>query len=180
VIVTLPNGTSFTLTGNQAIPFGARVDARKGRVRIVASDGQGGTYDAVFFEGIFVVTQQTLATAGGGKARAAATRPKIVVDLKLVENVGLSSCPKSRARAAAAPSKKRKRHLWGDGKGQFRITGRHSSATVRGTLWMVEDRCDGTLTRVRRGLVEVRDFTNKKTVLVKAGKQYLAPARRKR
>ena len=50
------------------------------------------------------------------------------------------------------------RKLWGKGKGSFRTEGRRSSATVRGTWWLVEDRCDGTFTRVRQGTVDVRDF----------------------
>jgi hypothetical protein len=37
---------------------------------------------------------------------------------------------------------------------------------------------DRTLTRVKRGVVEVRDLVKRKTVLVKAGEQYLARARR--
>ena len=45
---------------------------------------------------------------------------------------------------------------------------------MRGTTWTVEDRCDGTLTTVKRGEVAVRDFRLKKTILVKAGKSYLA------
>jgi hypothetical protein len=45
---------------------------------------------------------------------------------------------------------------------------------VRGTRWVVVDRCDGTLTRVVRGVVTVRDFAKHKTVLVHAGEQYLA------
>ena len=43
------------------------------------------------------------------------------------------------------------RHLWGDGKGDFQTRGRGAAATVRGTIWLTEDRCDGTLVRVRRG-----------------------------
>jgi ferric-dicitrate binding protein FerR (iron transport regulator) len=50
-------------------------------------------------------------------------------------------------------------------------------ATVRGTVWDVIDRCDGTLTKVTKGVVSVRDLTRKKTVMVKAGHQYLAPAK---
>ena len=73
---------------------------------------------------------------------------------------------------------KRKRRLWGDGKGRFRTKGEFSSATVRGTRWLVEDRCDGTLTRVTKGKVAVRDFVRKRTVIVRAGKQYLAKRRR--
>jgi hypothetical protein len=49
---------------------------------------------------------------------------------------------------------------------------------VRGTIWEVIDRCDGTLTKVRRGKVAVRDFRLRRTVLVRAGKSYLAGARR--
>jgi ferric-dicitrate binding protein FerR (iron transport regulator) len=43
-----------------------------------------------------------------------------------------------------------------------------------GTKWLVEDRCGSTLTRVARGRVKVRDFAKKKTVVVKAGKKYVA------
>ena len=35
---------------------------------------------------------------------------------------------------------------------------RHSHATVRGTRWLTEDRCGGTLTRVTEGAVVVRDL----------------------
>ena len=68
--------------------------------------------------------------------------------------------------------------LWGSGKGKFRTDGKYSAATVRGTIWLVEDRCEGTLTKVTRGTVSVRDFKRKKTVSVKAGHSYLARAQR--
>ena len=70
------------------------------------------------------------------------------------------------------------RKLWGSGKGKFRTSGKYSSATVRGTIWLVEDRCDGTLTKVTRGTVQVRDLRRKKTVTVRAGHSYLARAQR--
>jgi len=44
----------------------------------------------------------------------------------------------------------------------------------------VTDRCDGTLTTVRRGRVAVRDFKRRKNVSVRAGKSYRARARRAR
>ena len=59
--------------------------------------------------------------------------------------------------------------LWGSGKGKFRTDGKYSAATVRGTIWLVQDQCNGTLTKVKRGTVQVRDFKRKKTVSVKAG-----------
>ena len=49
---------------------------------------------------------------------------------------------------------------------------------MRGTTWLVEDRCDGsTLTRVAAGTVTVRDFGRRKNVTVKKGKRYVAKAR---
>jgi len=48
---------------------------------------------------------------------------------------------------------------------------------VRGTVWHVEDRCDGTVTTVARGVVEVSDFGLDRTVAVRAGQQYFAKVR---
>jgi hypothetical protein len=95
-----------------------------------------------------------------------------------------SECAPIRgASAAAATTKKRGGKsvlgsLWGNGKGKFRTDGKYSSATVRGTIWLTQDRCDGTLTTVKRGIVSVRDFKRRKTVSVKAGHSYLARAAR--
>ena len=51
---------------------------------------------------------------------------------------------------------KKKRRLWGNGKGKFRTKGGLSAATVVGTRWLVEDRCNGTLNEVAKGRVRVR------------------------
>ena len=82
--------------------------------------------------------------------------------------------PQEKARTSA---RRKVRRLWGDGKGRFRTKGRHGAATVRGTKWLTEDRCNGTLVRVKRGTVAVRDFAKKKTVVVRKGKSYLARAK---
>ena len=67
-----------------------------------------------------------------------------------------------------------------DDGGRFRTYGRHSHATVRGTRWLTEDRCGGTLTRVASGAVAVRDRIRRRTVLVRAGRSYLARTRKSR
>jgi ferric-dicitrate binding protein FerR (iron transport regulator) len=59
-------------------------------------------------------------------------------------------------------------------KGRFRTRGRHSTATVRGTKYLVKDDCNGTLTLVKEGRVVVRDFRRHRTVIVKTGHRYLA------
>ena len=78
---------------------------------------------------------------------------------------------------ARAASKRRVRRLWGSGHGRFTTRGRNSAATVRGTIWSVEDRCDGTLTRVTRGVVVVENLRTHRTKTVKAGETYLVRRR---
>ena len=70
------------------------------------------------------------------------------------------------------------RHLWAKGKGRFRTKAKYSSASVRGTYWLMEDRCDGSLTQVKEGVVSVYDMVKKKTINVRAGHSYLAVPRR--
>lgn len=142
------------LMEGQLIPVGSVIDTTKGRVTIVAAGGQ----QADFYDGIFRLTQ--------GKGA------KPLTTLTLVEKL---TCPKAGRAVAAA---KKKRRLWGDGSGRFRTKGKHSAATVVGTKWLVEDKCSSTLTRVTRGRVSVRDFVKRKTVIVRAGKKYVARAKK--
>ena len=81
-------------------------------------------------------------------------------------------------KASAAAKKPRTRRLWGSGSGAFRTSGRYSAATVRGTRWLVQDSCAGTLTRVTQGSVAVRDNLRRRTIVVRAGRRYLARPRR--
>ena len=56
--------------------------------------------------------------------------------------------------------------------------GSYSAATVRGTEWLVQDTCAGTLTRVTQGTVLVRDKVRRRNVILRAGRSYLARPRR--
>jgi ferric-dicitrate binding protein FerR (iron transport regulator) len=67
------------------------------------------------------------------------------------------------------------RRLWGkDHSGRFRTHGRDSVTTVRGTAWSVADRCDGTVTRVTEGAVDVRVRRTGRIVRLTAGERFLA------
>jgi hypothetical protein len=103
------------------------------------------------------------------------TQSKGITNLTLVEQLDCSKKGK-RASAAQKAKKPKKRRLWGDGKGTFRTTGRHSAATVRGTKWLVEDTCTTTTTRVVQGSVTVTH--GKKRIVVRAGKRYVAKAKK--
>jgi hypothetical protein len=61
-----------------------------------------------------------------------------------------------------------------DHHGRFRTRGRNSVGTVRGTDFTTTERCDGTLTAVHQGIVDVLDIHRKVTVAVHAGHSYLA------
>jgi len=66
--------------------------------------------------------------------------------------------------------------LWGSAKGNFRTKGRYASATIRGTIWLIQDRCDGTLAIDRKDPVDVLDIPLNKTVNLVPPQQYLALA----
>ena len=157
VTVRRPGGRTVRLREGAQIPTGSVVDTRRGTVRLFSTGAGGKIQSALFFDGLFRVTQ----TKGA----------KPLTDLKLVEK--LARCPKAGKKARSS-AKRKKRRLWGDGRGSFRTSGRRSAATVSGTKWLVQDDCKGTLTRVARGKVKVRDFKRKKTVTVKAGRTYRA------
>ena len=152
VRVKLPGSDEFfELEQAQQVPVGSTFDTSKGRVNLVAA----GQQRSWFYEGVFRLGQ----TRG--------RKPLSTLTL-----TGALTCGKSANIAA-----KKKRRLWGDGKGKFRTKGKHSAATVVGTKWLVEDRCNGTLTKVVKGRVRVRDFRARRTVTVRAGRQYFARAR---
>jgi len=158
-------GRNFVpLSEASQIPVGSLFDTRKGTVRVTsARDAAGKTQSGELQAGVFQVLQSGKPSAKG------------LTELRL-KGGSLGSCGRGkRARVSAGRTIRR---LRGDAKGRFRTRGRYSSATVRGTIWTVIDRCDGTLTQVKRGTVAVRDLRRKKTIVVKAGKSYLARARR--
>jgi hypothetical protein len=171
VSVKVPGGADFTELGAGAtVPVGAVLDTRKGTVQLTTAVEGGQTQTATFHSGVFEVRQSP---TGKGLTDIVLRGPAL-------------TCPAVRrgrgatARAAAAPTKRkaRKRQLWARDKGgRFRTHGKNSVATVRGTSWVTTDTCAGTRTTVREGAVSVRDTHRKRTVIVRAGKSYLARRR---
>jgi hypothetical protein len=151
------------------VPIGSFVDARFGKSRMIsARNARGRTQSGVFNAGVFQVLQSRARRAGG------------LTELRLkggsFNRCRAGSSDRSGSATAAGLSRRTIRRLRSNTTGRFRTRGRNSSATVRGTVWTTTDRCDGTLTTVKRGTVAVRDFRRRKTILVRAGKSYLAKA----
>jgi streptogramin lyase/ubiquitin len=150
------------------IPMGSLVDARRGSLILTtAVDRHGHTQSATLWGGAFVIGQiasqrgMTTFTLPGSHRGACSGR-------------GRTS---GRLAAAAATGHKPARSLWAtDHGGHYSTRGQNSVATVRGTSWGTVERCDGTLTIVKRGAVSVRSTHSHRTVLVRAGHSYLAKA----
>jgi uncharacterized repeat protein (TIGR01451 family) len=159
-----PRGTILingqAVTQDTQVRNGDIVDTSRGEFTLRTTSGE-----AVFTAGRFRVRQ-----VGGRNA---------LTTLTLVGG-NFATCNATRRALAAPPkgkSKKVVRSLWGSGTGKFQTKARYSSATVRGTIWLVQDRCDGSLTVVRAGVVQVRDLTTNRLLLVRTGGRYLARAR---
>ena len=163
VTVKVPGTATYvSLSDAAALPVGSILDTREGSITLRSALPSGKTQAGIFHGGLFEVRQPQ---GAGGVT-------------ELVLRGALTGCQKTAARAAATSKKKKRkppRRLWGrDSKGNFRTRGGNSVATVRGTAWYVEDRCDGTLTRVSEGSVRVYDRGRHSTVVVRAGRSYLA------
>jgi len=181
VLVSLPPGaaraaqvkgrTFIPLAQARQVPVGSLLNTRKGKVSIVsATDLLGATQSGDFSAGIFQVLQSRK------------PKQKGLTELRL-KGSGLSRCRAGgKGKRASAARKKLSsatiRRLKANANGNYRSRGNQSAGTARGTVWITADRCDGTLTTVKRGKVAVRDFRRKKTIVVRAGKRYLARATR--
>jgi hypothetical protein len=157
VLVREPGTDRFVeLTAADQLPVGTQIDTTNGTIQLTASRAGGVTDTTQFFDGLFTILQ------GGAAALA---------ELRL--DGGDFTCLESASFSLAA-NRKPIRRLWGSGKGKYRTRGKYSSATVRGTRWKTEDRCDGTLSLVEEGVVDVRDFVRGADVTIRAGQSYLA------
>ncbi len=167
VLVKLPGSSTFVaLTAVGQISFGTVVDATHGSVSVTTAGLHGATQTVTLSGGEFVVTQgrngMVVATLTGGD---------------------FSVCPTARerahvARAASthATGKHVVRKLWAEGHGNFTTSGNYASASVRGTRWLTEDLCEGTLIHVATDRVAVVNRVNHRHVTVRAGHSYLAKA----
>ena len=158
------NGKPFT---GGHIPYHTTVDVSHGKLLLTSNGG----HVSVYGSGVPSKFQLFVTTDNG----------KPIVQLGLVggDFTGCTAHKSTRsvATSAAAPTQgKTIRQLWGSGKGKFQTKGRYAAATVRGTIWLTRDTCNGTLIVVKRGVVQVYDVKLKKFITVTAGHSYFAKA----
>jgi hypothetical protein len=142
------------------LPVGSVIDATRGAITLTAAL-PGGQVQAASF--------------GGGRFKVAQRVADGRVDLRL-RGGDFAAC-RARTLSAMTSGKRRRavRRVWGkDRSGRFRTHGRDSVTTVRGTEWTVADRCNGTVTRVTEGAVDVRVRRTGRIVRLEAGERFLA------
>jgi uncharacterized repeat protein (TIGR01451 family) len=175
VLVKLPGTSRFVpLTAAIQAPIGTEIDATGGKLGLATVDAAGAQFHANFSEGRFKIARQFAngttelrLTGGNFRSCGKATRALAAADKK----------PKQPKKSKRKRSRKLVRHLWGSGKGKFQTRGRYLAATVHGTTWLTEDRCDSSRAFVQEGVVAVRDLVKRKTVQVSAGQAYVARPR---
>ncbi len=168
----LTKGQGFIpLTEARQIPFGSTLEASAGVAKITTAttaSPKGKVQFGDFGAGIFKLLQTR--------------KQKGLTGLNIIDNhparqLCATTGKGKKASIAAHPSTKVLGRLTANSHGHFVGRGQYSAATVRGTTWGVQNRCDGTLTRVVRGVLSVRDFRKRKTITLFTGQTYLARAR---
>lgn len=178
VFVKLPGTNNFVPLGPEVqIPLGSTIDTRTGKVRLFASSGGGGAgrplpaglarafggaglvQSASFNGGIFKVSQQQ--------------RTQLITRLALTGG-NFSQC--GPRPGGGVPPKTAVRKVISEGEGEFQTKGKYGTATPSTdatTKWSTVDQCNGTLMKVGKGGVTVRDSVHGKTVHLNAGQRYL-------
>lgn len=167
VLIRVPGTSAFTvLTSAINIPLGSTIDATNGTVSLTLALPAGSTETGQFYGGEFVLTQLAngtmIATLTGGSYAGCPVPPK-----------------KGSALIAATKKKPNTviRQLWGNAHGDYTTKGRYGSAGVSGTVWLTQDRCDGTFVRVTKDNVIVVAYAHPhRRHNIRQGHQILIPA----
>ncbi len=188
VFIRTASGQFIPLTGATQIPSGTVIDALHGTLAITTAlpGGSGGAHDAAAKGKKPSGKAKTQSGTFGGAIFKLTQARTGLTNLSLVESAfqgapSYATCKAHKAgeASAAAVSSKTLQLLHASAHGKFTTTGRYSAATVRGTIWTIADRCDGTLTHDVTDSVAVTDFVRHKTIVLHAGQSYLAPIRRR-
>jgi hypothetical protein len=183
---TAAEGKGFVpLTQPRQLPVGTVVDARHGQMKLTTATTvkrkgkRTKTQTGDFSRGLFVVKQS--------KQR----KLKGLTDLVLLDNGIFPGAPNYKAECATVGkstngslgfkprhlSKKVINTLTANEHGSYTSSGKYSAATVRGTIFTVTDRCDATVTKVKRGEVTVTVYRRpQRPVTLRTGQSYTAKA----
>jgi hypothetical protein len=182
-IAALTKGVGFVpLTQARQLPVGTDVDSRAGTLKLTTATTAGNkpkTQVGQFSQGLFQVLQSSN------------RKKKGLTNLKLLDNGLFPGAPNYKTECATVGktangsrafkprhlSKKVVNTLLSNEHGNYTGSGKYSAATVRGTVFTIVDRCDATVTHVKRGEVAVTVYRRpKKQIILRTGQTYYAKA----
>jgi DNA-binding beta-propeller fold protein YncE len=183
LVFVLIHGHLVPLTQVEQITAGTVIDSRlgtflltislglSGSARDAAAHGKAKTQSGQFGGAVVRIHQLR-----SGRSRGLTTVMMVESAFKGAPTQSICKAPYSAPEAQAARINSRViQLLHARAHGKFATSGRYSAATVRGTVWTIIARCDGTLVRDIKDEVVVTDFIRHKTILLHAGQSYLAP-----
>jgi len=175
------NGKFVPLTQLSKIPNGTVINALHGTLTLTTAASGPAQHATLAAKGKAKKPKTQTGRFGGAVFKVTQTRSGLAT-LSLVEGTvkgapSYASCRAKKGKAVtAALSKKTLQLLHGSAHGKFRTKGRYSAATIRGTVWTIADRCDGTLVHAIKDTVTVDDLVLHKTITLRPGHSYLALA----
>ena len=150
VLIKLPGSNTFVpLTNPIDVPDGSIIDATQGTVSLTTQIANGSYQTGQFYSGEFSISQNK----------------KGIVNAKLAGG-SFAGCTKPKTNGAHIASSHKKpkktvvRQLWGSAHGDYTTQGRYGSASVSGTIWLTQDRCDGTYFKALKDDVYVVAFAH--------------------
>jgi hypothetical protein len=172
VTIKPPRAGSFTtLDGLQKIPVNSLIDTRGGTVNLTAATGNLGdtTEDnsVNLWDGLIRLEQS-------GDTNAVTTA-RLIEKLRCGKRKGGKAKAGKSSGPVASKSGKRRRRVWGSGRGNYKTSGSGGTGSVRGTTWLTKDTCRGTNFKVTDGIgITVFDFDLGQAFDVGPGQSYFA------
>jgi Nidogen-like len=161
----------FPLTELSQVPVGSEIDARRGSLQVTNATGERHHLQKASFGGaLFGITQhrrhhgETSVSLLQHAFAGAPSRKECRVAGTSADGHGHANRRKVLQRLNASTRA-----------GNYQTVGRYSTASVQhAARWQIEDRCDGTMTRVTKGNVTVHDTVNHRTIVLHAHQSFLA------
>jgi hypothetical protein len=168
-----------------AIPTGSQLDTTKGTVTLstaadylAANDRHHHTDQGTFADGLFTIKQMTERQARQ-QARRRHQKHLARPTAELIMKTPGGAVKRAGCKRKGKIGKGVVRTLSGVAKGVYRTVGAASTTTATNASWVIQDRCDGTLTTVRKGhaTVTYRQNGHLRTRTLHAGQNLLAKER---
>jgi hypothetical protein len=171
VFIKSPGGKSIPLTEVRQIAIGSVIDARHGTMKLISAGAtKHSTQTATITGGVFKLTQIRT-----GPNKGLVTLTLIYGAFPGAPSTAICTPHHGKAQDARL-SNFILQTLHASARGRWRTSGRYGAATVRGTVWSITDKCNGTLFRAIVHSIQIQNFVRHISFLLTAGHSYLARA----